>query len=155
MKIKVKEVINNCNFDEDKVYQLVSQDYCCPQMAYATEDDRVRLITENAGNYDELNLHPAWELIFVDTSLDYDGDSSYPNRYDNENTYEIHYCPFCGKPIEIEISSSEDITEEYSKISKLRDELNVKRRNTDSKKKERELDKQVAELDEQMRKMWD
>lgn len=63
-------------------------------------------------------------------------DGEWGETYEYSNYYEISFCPFCGKPIIVELIGEEDVTELHQEIQTKRDEINKKYMRTDSKKKE-------------------
>lgn len=64
-----------------------------------------------------------------------------------EDYYKVDFCPHCGEKIEISIVDEIDANEKYRELTFERNELNEKRRKTDSKKKEYELTQKIQELD--------
>lgn len=149
MKLQVNELVNNSKHYDYKKYDIVSKEYCCDDMRVAVQQKRIMLQAYDDSDYDiqiPNNIHPALVLNYVDSFM-LDDDLT-----DENYTYKIDYCPFCGKPIKIKILSSKDITKEYDTIADLREELNKKRWKTDSKKKEQEYSSEISRLDEELRK---
>ena len=64
-----------------------------------------------------------------------------------EDYYKVDFCPHCGEKIEISVVDEIDANEKYRELTFERNELNEKRRKTDSKKKEYELTQKIQELD--------
>lgn len=148
MKLQVNELVNRSRHYDYKKYDIVSKEYCCDDMRIAAQQKRIMLQAYDNGEENPRlsDIKPALVLNYVDSFMleDFITDENY--------TYKIDYCPFCGKPIRIEIVSSKDITEEYDKIADLREELNNKRWKTDSKKKEQEYSTEISKLDRELRK---
>lgn len=148
MKLQVNELVNNSKHYDYKKYGIISKEYCCDEMRIAVQQKRIVLQAYDNGeeNPQLSDVKPALVLNYVDSFMldDFITDQNY--------TYKIDYCPFCGKPICIEIISSKDITEEYDKIADLREELNKKCWKTDSKKKEQEYGSEISRLDRELRK---
>ena len=67
--------------------------------------------------------------------------------YKYSNYYEISFCPFCGKPIKVEVVGEEDVTEIYREIEEKRNEIHKKYIRTDSKKKEVQYGSMRNQLD--------
>ena len=147
MKLQVNELINNSKHYDYKTYKVVSKEYCCDDMRIAVQQKRIMLQAYDNGEYNPKlsDIKPTLVLNYVDSFMldDYLTDQNY--------TYKIDYCPFCGKPICIEIVSNKDITKEYDEIADLREELNNKCCKTDSKKKEQEYSSEISKLDRKLR----
>lgn len=76
---------------------------------------------------------------------------THENPYDdypinNDYYYKINYCPFCGKPILIEIISEVDKTEEYADVETKLKNLRNRISKCDSKKKCDELENEFRQL---------
>lgn len=63
--------------------------------------------------------------------------------------YPIGYCPHCGEKIEIEIIGEKNLTEEYLKLTNLKNELMKKIKRTDSKKRCHELEEEIRAVNKQ------
>lgn len=75
---------------------------------------------------------------------------SWGDEFEETENYPIQYCPHCGKKIEIAVVNEIDVSEEYNKLSKQREDLWNMCQKIDSKKKASELIEQIKKLDEQI-----
>lgn len=74
-------------------------------------------------------------------------DSEYGETYEYSNYYRIKFCPFCGKPIIVEVIGEEDVVELFNEIQAKRNEIHKKYMRTDSKKKEYQYGSMRNQLD--------
>lgn len=150
MKIIAKKIKVN----DDTFYKYFKPKYCCIAME---KNPMIDIYNEYSDNY----LCKGCESLdcigcefedtgrvfgmFLSEEIEvYDWGDSWPENY----FYPIKYCPFCGEPIEIEITETIDKTVEVelleNELSKLRKQL----WSCDSKKKCSELEKRIRSLSE-------
>ena len=63
-------------------------------------------------------------------------EGSWGEIYEYSNYYRIMFCPFCGKPIIVEVIGEEDVVDLFNEIQTKRNEIHKKYIRTDSRKKE-------------------
>lgn len=107
---------------------------------------------------DDLKNNPLFE--FSTENIDYDDGIPLPSiredieycewgeTYEYSNYYKISFCPFCGKPIIVEVIGEEDVTELYCEIEEKRNDIHKKYIRTDSKKKEAQYGSMRNHLDD-------
>lgn len=139
MKIKAEKWI----IDDSMSYKILDIERCCDKLI---NSKNISINTE----YDEYETfvddNPEYSVKITREEYDYE---NYPKFY-----YEtIKFCPWCGKPIVIEIINEVDKTDEYKLLEKQREELWEKCHKTDSKKKELSLKEQVRKLDDKINNM--
>lgn len=142
MKIKVEKWI--IDKDNNVSFKIKSIEKCCDKI---TQSQNISINNEYCEGdvYLDDNTY-AVKLVRAEENCD-----PYDDYHDMNYYYEkIHYCPFCGESIEIEIVNTVDKTEEYKQLQADRDLLWDKCRKTDSKKKEDELRNQIRELDDKI-----
>lgn len=143
MKIELIKI----KFDDSVSYKYKSFKYCCDAI---TKNKTIELTTQSPsedfyGICDkEFRIIPYFASWFSETV------TSWEDEWENDYYYPIKFCPHCGEPIKITIVGEEDWSEEYLSLTKQRNELNEKRRKTDSKKKEAQLSDEIRELDKKI-----
>ena len=75
-------------------------------------------------------------------------DGEYGETYKYSNYYRIKFCPFCGKPIIVEVIGEEDVVDLFNEIQTKRNEIHKKYIKTDSKKKEHQYGSMRNQLDD-------
>lgn len=159
MKVEIIKI----NFDNETSYKYKPFKHCCNKLK---DNPYIDLQHEYIGNTscgscEKDNCDDCSECdddgYKIDMMFRYDDTHPDPwEDYDTTNTYfyPIDFCPFCGEQIEIDIIGEEDWTEEYLALTKQRNELNEKRRKTDSKKKEAQLSDEICELDKKIEEFY-
>lgn len=143
MNIQVEKWI----FDGVASYHILNIEKCCDELI--EDEDFITINNELSLNQNNKEDYSAKIRNNYDT---YDG---WDDCHSIESNYKtIKYCPFCGEKINIEIVNTIDKTEEYKKLTNERDELNEKRRKTDSKKEETELYVKIKILDKQINALY-
>lgn len=131
MKIElIKQIFNNC-----KGYKFKPVEWCCDELK---ENPYINLSDEEVYEEDDI---PQMTICESETINDW-GDTWVQDYY-----YPIRYCPFCGKPIQISIVKTEDVSDVYTTLTIQRDKTWEKCQETDSKTEERRLRNRVQELD--------
>lgn len=139
-------------FDGYISYRCDSFDWCCdeiksnPLIALAKHDfdydsdycDDVEDCSD-CNSYDKCCM-PSMTILYSNTF----------SEWENDVHYKINYCPFCGKPIEINVVGEEDVSEYIAELRIKRDEAYDRCKKTDSIKESRELQKKIYELDEEI-----
>lgn len=151
MNIDVVKIHFKDNYGDDKYsYKYFPFEYCCerlkhcPVISFGTECNTV---VDEDGYLTEIDVELPHFSISWDEPIPYENDTwSYYSK--------ITHCPFCGASINVNVIKEEDKTVEYTKSNSLRDELNIRRRETDSKKEHEELDRKIRKLDEEINEMW-
>lgn len=143
MKIEVEKIMFDNN--EEVQYKIINIDKCCDEILNnsdyvdISDDNYTEEIENDLDNYN-VKISNSY-LDCCDTLV--------------TNYKTIKYCPFCGEKIEIVIVNTVDKNEEYNKLQKERDELNDKRRKTDSKKEEQKLNEEIKELDNKINAFYE
>lgn len=143
MKINVEKWITD---EYDNVsYKIKSIEKCCDKLTNSENISINAEYCEGDNSYED-------DSYSVKLVRKEEESEPYEN-YTTTNFYyeKIDFCPFCGKPIIIEISDEVvDKQEELKQLRKEREESWDKCRKTDSKNKEHELQQKVHELDNMM-----
>lgn len=105
-------------------YKIKNIEYCCDDLK---NNPLFEFSTENIDYDDHIPLPSIRE------DVEY---NEWGETYEYSNYYEISFCPFCGKPIIVEVVGEEDVTELYCEIEEKRNNIHKKYMRTDSKKKE-------------------
>lgn len=140
MKIKVEKWI----VGHEVSYKILDIEKCCDKLINSKNISINTEFDEHEDCYNEDKMNYSVKLV----RSEYDeevGDIYYYEKVD--------FCPWCGKPITIEIVNEVDKTEEYKLLQEQRDALWKKCCKTDSKKKESQLREQVRELDNKINNM--
>lgn len=145
MKIQVVQR----EFNGNKSYKICDCKYCCEGIKHLPNVDFHYEITENTDNPIEDECEYGFDLgVMLEHDVTYHEPWDYDDYgYTQEYFYKLDYCPCCGEKIEVEIVDNVDVTQEYERLSKERDEIHKKCCRTDSKKKEAEYLKRRHELD--------
>lgn len=134
------------NVDGTHSYHHKPLSYCCeklkknPAIHFAEDFTEYGEYTDRNED-DEDGYLPALCIWQNETTYDWE------DTWENEYNYPIHYCPFCGEKIEIELVDEKDFTEKYNVVVQEVDEINKKLRNI-SRKKEEDLRQQRREKDD-------
>lgn len=149
MKIQVVERKFKAHDINQKSYQVVNCEYCCEGIKELPNIDFYFQQTENTDNQIEDDYEWGQDLgVMLENEVTYHNTWDYDDYgYTEQYYYKLNFCPICGKKIEIEVIDSIDVTEEYEKLSKEREEIHKKWNRTDSIKKQREYENQRRELD--------
>lgn len=139
-------------FNGTKSYKICDCKYCCegikklPNIDFEFED------TENTDNPIEDKYEYGQDLgVMLRNEIT---SYSWGDEFTEEYYYKLNYCPICGEKIEIEIVDNIDVSGEYERLTKERDEVNNKCRKTDSKKKEQEYLHRRQELDREIESLY-
>ena len=108
---------------------------CCKKLTKKLEYEDTIAFT------DESTYHDEPIMAIVHTEQDYDG-------FDDYFYTRIHYCPFCGEKININIIDEEDVSEIYYRLKNAEKKLDTKICRTDSKKREKELSDDLGKIRE-------
>ena len=137
MKIEVeKYIFKEDEIDASSVYRIIVAEKCCDEIL---DNEFISLTVDDEGEDYGFKLSNQEELSL--------GDGDYIEQW---NYKPIKYCPFCGKPLEVVIDDTFDLTEEYNRLHDERDRLWNLCNKTDSKKKSEELLEQVRQLDKEI-----
>ena len=77
-------------------------------------------------------------------------DYSWGDTFDWEEYQEIKFCPFCGKPIEINVLKEIPIAQVYDALKERRDLILELVRKTDSKSACSQMENEIKEIDRKM-----
>src|SRR5574344_1451491 len=108
MKVEVhKYIFKTDKYSKTTTHKIIVAEKCCDEIL---DGDYIALTTDEGEDY-------GFKLSDIKTYYDY-GDCF-------EQTYykPIKYCPFCGKPLEVIIDDTFDLTEEYNRLYDERDRL--------------------------------
>lgn len=118
--------------DDSESYKIVEFRKCCDKIV---EYSNIRLTNECSDD--------TWECVysafFVRETFDCEGFTT--TEYDT-----IHFCPFCGEKIIVEIVKTIDKTDLYNALKKGSDFLCKEYNKTDSISRQREINKEVQEI---------
>lgn len=141
-------------FKRNKSYKICECKYCCEGIKKLPNIDFNYTYAENTNN-PIVNDYGEREDLGVMLRHNVTVPDPWDNcDYTEEFFYKLNYCPICGEKIEVEIVDNVDITEEYERLSKERDEIHKKWIKTDSKKKERELSDKRQKLDQKINSLY-
>lgn len=150
MKIRAKKIKIGDSID----YKYFKPKYCCTAME---KNPMIDIYNEYPDNYlckdcDKLDC-TGCEIedsdstfgMFLSTEIEVrDWEDSWPETY----YYPIKYCPFCGEPIEIEITETVDKTVEIEQLANKMSKIRKQIWSCDSKKKCLELEERINSLSE-------
>lgn len=158
-------------FDGKEVcYKYKPMEYCCekfklnPVIVFDAQEEFYNNYCDNCEEYKKngyfLDEHS--KCVSCDIRKEYFDDSyqipnffiysseeihDWEDSWLQEDYYKVDFCPHCGEKIEISVVDEIDASEKYRELTSKRDELNKKRRKTDSKKREYKLTEEIRELD--------
>lgn len=131
-------------FNGNKSYKICDCKYCCEGIKKLPNIDFYFKQTENSDSLIDSNYDCSDIGVMLRKKVIYE---SWEDRFEEEYYYKLNYCPICGEKIEIEIVDNVDITKEYERLKKECDAINKQCRQTDSKKKEKELISKRRQID--------
>lgn len=85
-------------------------------------------------------------LVLINKHVDY----SWGDTFDWEEYQEIKFCPFCGKPVEINVLKEIPIAQVYDALKERRDLILAKIRKTDSKSACSQMENEIKEINRKM-----
>ena len=136
-------------FNDTCAYKYKPFTHCCE----AIQNDKAIIFTGE----DLIHLDTYWEdekYIPQFCTSHTEVITSYEDELEQIDNYPIEFCPHCGEKIEISIVDEIDVSDKYNELSKQREELWKKCRETDSKKEGFELGKQIIKLDKQINNFY-
>lgn len=151
MKIKVKKI----TVDESIAYKYFKPEFCCKTLK---KNPMIVIDSQCPDNYlcrdcqswecqgcDSMNENEEKFGVFLHTEDEVDdwGDT-WPEDY----YYPIKFCPFCGEPIEVEVTETTDKTAEAEKVAEVLTKLRKRLWTCDSKKKSAGLEKEIRNLED-------
>lgn len=136
--------VEKWHFDNQASFKIVAIKKCCDDIV---NSPNVCLKAEY--EYDDgYGSYSDYSVRLIKNEYDYDGFAA-------EYFEKINFCPFCGKPIYIDIISEVDKNEVYERLTRERKFLWDKCNKTDSRKKGQELGKQVHALDKEINNLYE
>lgn len=133
-------------FNNTHSYKYQPFQYCCEEIQ---NNECIEFTNENLTN---LNVDHDEEYGFIPQFCTSHTEiiRLYEDEWAQTDNYPIRFCPHCGEKIEISVVGEMDISDQYNKLTKQREELREKCWKTDSKKEESALRERVEKLDKQI-----
>lgn len=139
-------------FNNTKSYKICDCKYCCDGIKKLPCIDFYFENTRNSDNLIEDNYGYGKSLgVMLKNEVEY---SDWGDSFIEEYFYKLNYCPICGEKIEVDIVDNIDVTSEYERLSKERDEVHKKWTKTDSIKKKSELQSKRQRLDQEIEEFY-
>lgn len=158
-------------FDGNTVYKVKKMEYCCKKLE---KNPLIRLMhtyVESAYcNHcevpDDGKDHCTECMVFEETdaggmklSMMIEETDTHPvpweDYYDTDyRYYPIEYCPHCGNKIEIKVVKEENLDSAYNDLIAERENLQIKARRTNSKRKEASLQEKLSNVDKKINELY-
>jgi len=130
-------------FDNNASFKIVEFKKCCDDIIKSPNT----CLNSDYGCYEE-DEEDEYSVKLIQTEYDHDmGDLYYYEK--------INFCPFCGKPIYVDIIREIDKNEIYDQLTEERKMLWDKWNKTDRKQEVQKLGKRVNELDKEINNLYE
>lgn len=157
MKIQIIQREFKSHDSYSKSYKICNCEYCCEGIKQLPNINFYFEYTENTDNPIEDDYGYGRDLgVMLQHDVTYHDAWDYDDYGFTENYYyKLHHCPICGEKIEVEIVDNIDVTNEYERLTKERDDVHKKWIKTDSIKKQNEYQKRRQALDAEIDRFYD
>ena len=152
MKIQVIQREFESHGSINKSYKICDCKYCCDGIKRLPNINFYFKEANNTDNPIEDDYGYGQDLgVMLEEVTEY---HDWGDTFTEEYYYKLNYCPICGEKIEVEIVDNVEVTNEYERLSKERDEVHKKWIKTDSIKKKNELQSKRQELDREIESFY-